>query len=139
MGSLRKIPKNTRVLDEDGPPCPRCSVFTEIREHIKIRDKELKRPFYYSKWFNCVNKDCKTNLIMPDEFRIFKSNRNRKFFENKVFHRNRDKCLDKGINTTNGSRPSLRQGSYSPPWLTDKEYESELQLEKIKEQLKPRE
>ncbi len=44
-------------------------------------------------------------------------------------------------NTRIGSNLNWNQGSRSttPPWLTDVEYEDEMRLEAIKEQLKPRE
>jgi hypothetical protein len=31
----------------------------------------LGRPFYYSRWFNCINPDCRTTLIMPERFKVF--------------------------------------------------------------------
>jgi hypothetical protein len=45
----------------------------EVREHVAITEKELRRPFYYSRWYNCANRQCKTSLVMPDEFRVFKN------------------------------------------------------------------
>jgi hypothetical protein len=70
MSKRKKI--HHRVIGHDGPPCPRCSQPTEIREHQRITDKHTKRqPFYYSRWFYCTNSDCITNLIMPDEFRVW--------------------------------------------------------------------
>jgi hypothetical protein len=66
-----KANRNTIVVGNDGPPCHRCGCATEIREHKVIGPKELRRPFYYSRWYNCANRACRTNLIMPDQFRVF--------------------------------------------------------------------
>jgi hypothetical protein len=62
--------RNRRIVTAHGPPCPRCRQPMEVREHERITEKELHRPFYYSRWFNCTNRQCKTTLVMP-EFRVF--------------------------------------------------------------------
>jgi hypothetical protein len=36
--------------------------------------KQLRQPFYYTRWFNCTNKACKTTLIMRDEFKVENNN-----------------------------------------------------------------
>ncbi len=54
-----------------GPPCPRCGVATEVREHKEVTAKELARPFYYTRWFKCTNRRCKTTLVMPEEFKVY--------------------------------------------------------------------
>jgi hypothetical protein len=59
-----------KVVGHNGDPCPRCGKPTEIREHTEIGERELRRPFYYSRWFNCTNKRCKTTLIMPERFKV---------------------------------------------------------------------
>jgi hypothetical protein len=66
--------KNTKIVSLNGPPCPRCGCRTEIREHERITEKELARPFYYRRWYNCPNKDCKTTQIMQPEFRVWSEN-----------------------------------------------------------------
>lgn len=63
--------KRRRVLDEKGPPCPRCTRLMQVREHKEVSERELRRPFYYSRWYRCMNGNCKTTLVMPPEFRIF--------------------------------------------------------------------
>ena len=60
-----------KVIGHDGPLCHRCGQATEVREHAAITDKELRRPFYYLRWYNCTNPDCATTLIMPPDFRSF--------------------------------------------------------------------
>ncbi len=60
------------VLDEAGPPCPRCSQATQVREHAAITEKHTRRqPFYYSRWYRCLNPNCKTTLIMPEQYKVW--------------------------------------------------------------------
>jgi hypothetical protein len=66
--------KNTKIVSLDGPPCPRCGCPTEIREHERITEKELARPFYYRRWYNCPNRKCKTTLIHADDFKVWNEN-----------------------------------------------------------------
>ena len=63
------------VLGERGDPCPRCGRSTEVREHGEITPKHRRQPYYYSRWFYCTNKKCKTSMIMPDRFRVFRRER----------------------------------------------------------------
>jgi len=58
------------IVGGDGPPCPRCCKPTQIREHKHIGEKELSKPFYFSRWYYCENQQCKTNTIMPEEFKV---------------------------------------------------------------------
>jgi hypothetical protein len=60
----------SKIVSLDGPPCPRCGCVTEIREHERITERELALAFYYSRWYNCGNRNCRTNVIMPPEFRV---------------------------------------------------------------------
>jgi hypothetical protein len=74
IGIERKRPvmaRNMKIIGIDGPPCPRCGGSTEIRERKRITEKEMARPFYYTRWYNCRNRDCTTTQIMPDEFRVW--------------------------------------------------------------------
>jgi hypothetical protein len=64
-----------------GIECHRCGEVTEERAHITITDKELSRPFYYARWYNCNNPKCATTLIMKDEDRVYNNNsKTRKFY-----------------------------------------------------------
>jgi hypothetical protein len=58
----------------EGDPCPRCGQPTQIREHKAITAKELRRPFYYRRWFYCTNPHCKTTTIMPERFVVWNDN-----------------------------------------------------------------
>lgn len=42
----------------------------EIREHNGISDKQLRQPFYYARWFCCMNKSCKTRQVMPPRYKV---------------------------------------------------------------------
>src|ERR1019366_7610782 len=54
----------------NGDECPRCGRPTEIREHAEITKRHLEQPFYYSRWFCCVNPACRTSVIMPERFKV---------------------------------------------------------------------
>ena len=58
------------VIPGSGDPCPRCGRATEIREHRAITNRELRRPFYYARWFYCRNRRCRTTTIVPDRYRV---------------------------------------------------------------------
>jgi hypothetical protein len=65
--------KRSRVVPgERGDPCPRCGRSTEVREHVEITPKHLRQPYYYSRWFYCTNPKCRTSMIMPDHYRVFR-------------------------------------------------------------------
>lgn len=64
----RQAADNTVIVPGDGPPCPRCKRPTEIREHRQINDELLQRSSYYRRWFRCTHADCRTTLVMLNEF-----------------------------------------------------------------------
>jgi hypothetical protein len=59
------------IIGTNGPPCPRCRRPTQIRMHREIGAKQLRQPYYYSRWFCCTNANCKTTTYMLDEFRVW--------------------------------------------------------------------
>jgi hypothetical protein len=63
----------TIMIPGDGDPCPRCGVPTQIREHDGIGDKQLRQPFYYTRWFCCMNQSCKTTQVMPERHKVMNS------------------------------------------------------------------
>jgi len=69
MVKLRKT-----LVDGVGDPCHRCGYPTEIHQHLVVTQKRLNQPFYYSRWFYCANKRCRTTLIMPEKFKIYRHN-----------------------------------------------------------------
>lgn len=60
-----------KVVGTAGEPCSRCGEPTQVREHTEITEKHLAQPFYYSRWFFCTNRQCRTQLIMPSKFIVW--------------------------------------------------------------------
>jgi len=58
------------VVPGDGDPCPRCGVPMQIREYSELTDKHLHRPYFYTRWFCCMNKSCRTTLVMPARYKV---------------------------------------------------------------------
>lgn len=54
-----------------GPPCPQCQQPTQVRKHAKVGRKQLRQPFYYTRWYFCVNPQCEVTKIMPPEHRVW--------------------------------------------------------------------
>ena len=42
----------------------------QIREHRQITADLVAKPYYFRRWFCCVNRRCKTKLVMRDEFKV---------------------------------------------------------------------
>lgn len=59
------------VQPKKGPPCPRCKRQTDIRQHKAITDKHLSQPFYYTEWYACMNRKCRTSVIMPEDKKVY--------------------------------------------------------------------
>jgi hypothetical protein len=57
------------VIPGDGDPWPRCGTPMQIREYAAPHDQEC-RPSFYTRWFCCMNKTCKTSLVMPARYKI---------------------------------------------------------------------
>jgi hypothetical protein len=60
-----------RVIEGNGVLCPKCKKPTQIREHRRITEKQLKKAFYYSRWFYCLNPNCVTTLYMLPEYAVY--------------------------------------------------------------------
>ena len=58
------------VVPGDGDPCPRCGVPMQIREYSNLTDNDLHRPYFYTRWFCCMNKSCRTTLVMPERYKV---------------------------------------------------------------------
>ena len=67
------LPRGTVVVGL-GPPCPRCKNLMQVREHAVITEKQLKKPYYYSRWHCCSTTNCRTKLVMPEKFRVYTEN-----------------------------------------------------------------
>jgi hypothetical protein len=66
--------KKYRVIEPDGTTCPRCDSVAETRVHAAITEKQLKQPFYYKRWYVCLNEHCKTNIFMLDDWKVKNKN-----------------------------------------------------------------
>jgi hypothetical protein len=68
----KKMSESTHhvVIDEHGPPCPRCHRPMQVHEHDVISEKQLRGPFYYSRWNYCMNPDCLTNVVHDSRFKV---------------------------------------------------------------------
>ena len=59
-----------RVVPGDGDPYPRCGVPMQIREYNDLTNKHPHRPYFYTRWFCCMNKSCPTTLVMPERYKV---------------------------------------------------------------------
>lgn len=108
-----QIGKHTQVIGRDGPSCPRCSQPTLILEHTSIGPKQTKQPFFYSRWYKCTNTHCRTKLIMPPEFRVFRDEEARAKFEQRP-KLTSDIALQ--VLDTMSPQPAELYDGESPPW-----------------------
>ena len=70
---LRKKKRNRDrrvVIPGDGDPCPRCGVPMQIREYAEASKEHLDQPYLYTRWFCCMNKSCRTTLVMPERYKV---------------------------------------------------------------------
>lgn len=63
-----------RVVDEKGEPCPTCNKPSQTREHKEVKMKQLRQPYYFTRWFYCTNKSCKTKMFMLDKYKVWNNN-----------------------------------------------------------------
>jgi hypothetical protein len=62
--------KKCIVIARDGDPCPRCGKPMQIRKYDAIDEQQLRQPSFYTRWFCCMNKACKTTLVMPTRYKV---------------------------------------------------------------------
>lgn len=89
MTNYKKFLRNKKsitVLAEKGPPCPRCKQLLQIRKHSSLTEKQKKQPYYYSRWYNCLNPECRTSLVMPKEFIVYNKPEKQEKRINKEFY-----------------------------------------------------
>ena len=61
--------------------CPRCHKAVQVRERIRVGEKQLRAPFYYMKWYRCFNEKCKTTIYMKDEDKVINKNQRASYRE----------------------------------------------------------
>jgi hypothetical protein len=64
----------TIIILGDGDACPRCGVPTQIREHDDLGEMQLRQRCYYTRWFCCMNKNCKTTIVVPERHKVMNPN-----------------------------------------------------------------
>lgn len=64
-----KKDKRYIVVRNDDVRC-RCGHVAQAREHRELTTKQLRQPYYFSRWFNCLNPKCKTTIFMKDEYKV---------------------------------------------------------------------
>lgn len=68
--SRYKGPRRHVVIGHDGIPCPRCDRPTQVRVHREVTAKHRRQPYYFERWYYCMNPSCETRQIMRDEFMV---------------------------------------------------------------------
>jgi len=70
-GALRgkRKRKKSIVIPGDGDPCPRCGAPMQIREYDGCERMQMSQQFF-TRWFCCMNKTCKTTLVMPARYKV---------------------------------------------------------------------
>ena len=58
-----------KTISLDGPPCKRCGNPMVIVKHPPSWKPKAGK-IYYSFWYKCTTKKCKTSLVMPKEARV---------------------------------------------------------------------
>jgi hypothetical protein len=43
----------------------------QVREHPVITERHLRQPYYFTRWYCCMRKHCRTELVMPKEFKVW--------------------------------------------------------------------
>jgi hypothetical protein len=71
-GALRNKRKRHKsiVISGDGDVCPRCGSPMQIREYASVDEEQVHQPSFYTRWFCCMNKTCKTTLVMPARYKV---------------------------------------------------------------------
>jgi len=42
----------------------------QIRQYEATDEEQLRQPSSYTRWFCCMNKTCKTTLVMPARYKV---------------------------------------------------------------------
>jgi len=58
------------IIPGDGDPCPRCGKPMQVREYDGIGETQLRQPSSYTRWFCCMNENCRTTLVMPVRYKM---------------------------------------------------------------------
>jgi hypothetical protein len=67
--SRKRTRKKYIVIPGGGDPCPRCGEPMQIREYDGVGEEQLSHHFF-TRWFCCMDKTCKTTLVMPARYKV---------------------------------------------------------------------
>jgi len=42
----------------------------QIREYAEASKEHLDQRYFYTRWFCCINKSCRTTLVMPARYKV---------------------------------------------------------------------
>jgi hypothetical protein len=42
----------------------------QIREYADSSEKQERRASFYTRWFCCIDKSCRTTLVMPERYKV---------------------------------------------------------------------
>jgi hypothetical protein len=42
----------------------------QIREYGEASKEHPDQPYFYARWFCCMNKSCRTTLVMPERYKV---------------------------------------------------------------------
>jgi hypothetical protein len=42
----------------------------QIREYAGTNEESERRAFFYTRWFCCTDKSCRTTLVMPERYKV---------------------------------------------------------------------
>lgn len=70
MRKKKQAKGNSIRVGDDGPPCPRCCRPMEIREHVRVSEKMVRKGTYYTRWFYCSHSGCLTNTVVVPDYKV---------------------------------------------------------------------
>ena len=42
----------------------------QIRQYDHVDEKQPRQSLFYTRWFCCMNKTCKTTLVTPERYKV---------------------------------------------------------------------
>jgi hypothetical protein len=64
--------KKSIIIAGEGDPCPRCGKPMQIRAYADVVYEQLRATSFYTRWFCCMDKTCKTTLVMLARYKAAK-------------------------------------------------------------------
>lgn len=67
-----KLRNSVEVIGYD-KQCPKCNQKLQVRTHKYLTEKQKRAPFFYEKWYACINHDCYYQLNLEED-KVFNKN-----------------------------------------------------------------